>query len=105
MLQLVYRQTNTNGNTMKLLTKFVDSHNNWRGIFGDAPITFPLTQKDVTNLTETIDNNLSPENLSCDGEMSPAMVRARVKLLNGAAAGLAKYAKASGYTQPKTHCI
>ncbi len=90
---------------MRTLIKFVESHNGWRGIFGDAPITFPLTQKVVTDLTETIDNSLSPENLTCDGEMSPAMVRARAKLLNGAATDLAKYAIKNGFTQPETYCI
>jgi hypothetical protein len=90
---------------MKTLIKFVDSHNGWRGIFGDAPITFPLTQKNVTDLTKAIDTSLSPETLTCDGELSPAKVRARARLLNGAAADLAKYATKNGFTQPETYCI
>jgi hypothetical protein len=90
---------------MRNLTKFVDDRNNWRSIFGNAPHTFPLTQADVTELTETIDCDLSPENLTCDGEMPAAQVRARAKLLHGAAADLAKYATENGFTQPETYCI
>lgn len=90
---------------MKTLKKFVDDRNNWRAIFGDTPITFPLSQKDVNELTEIIDSELSPENLCCDGELAPAKVRAKARLLNGAAADLAKYATANGFTQPETYCI
>jgi len=90
---------------MKTLTKYVEDRNAWRGIFGQAPFTFPLTHADVTELTEIIDSELSPENLCCDGELPMAQVRVKARLLNGAAADLAKYATENGFTQPETYCI
>jgi hypothetical protein len=90
---------------MKALEKFVTQHNAFQSIFGRPAILLPLTQADVTHLTEVLDNELSPENLSCDGELAPAMVRARARTLNGAAEDLAKFATKNGFTQPKTYCI
>jgi hypothetical protein len=43
-----------------------------------------LTQTDADALCATINNQLSPENLTCDGELSGAQVQARFNTLAGA---------------------
>ena len=57
------------------LEQFVDSTNRWNGIFGREPMTFPLSQTDANNLMNKIAGELSPENLHCDGEISPQQAR------------------------------
>ena len=57
---------------MQNLTKYIDNRNDWNAIFGTPAMTFPLTQKDVDDVARSLDSNLSPENLHCDGEISVA---------------------------------
>jgi hypothetical protein len=57
---------------MRTLIDFVDDQNRWNTLFGDTAITFPLTQTTVDSIARSLDQNLSPENLHCDGEISVA---------------------------------
>ena len=57
---------------MRNLTKYIDNRNDWNAIFGTPAVTFPLSQKDVDDIARSLDSNLSPENLHCDGEISVA---------------------------------
>jgi hypothetical protein len=58
---------------MKNLQHYIDNRNNWNSFFpGNVTITFPLTQKNVDDLARSLDGDLSPENLHCDGEISQA---------------------------------
>ncbi len=43
-----------------------------------------LSATDITELLESIECDLSPENLSCDGEASPQAVHARLRELKTA---------------------
>jgi hypothetical protein len=90
---------------MRNLQKWMDDRNGWQAIWGGEQFAFPLTQADVNNITSIIDGDLSPENLTCDGELSPAKVRVRFRVLSLAAADLAQYAADNGFTQPETYCI
>ena len=67
---------------MSALSKFVDSRNKFNSIFGIAPL---VIGPDNQRIADIIDGALSPENLTCDGELSPSQVRARYKELMGAA--------------------
>ena len=69
---------------MKNLQQYVDQTNSWGKIFGATPldINSPADRQKIAN---KIDSDLSPENLTCDGEASLAQVRAKSKLLNAAA--------------------
>lgn len=89
---------------MKNLQAYIDQRNAWASIFGTAPVEFPLSQKQVNDLAEQLDSDLSPENLTCDGELSAAKVRQRARLFNGAFAELTKYATANNMTLPQTYC-
>lgn len=49
---------------------------------------YRITRTDKTELLERLEGELSPENLTCDGELSASEVRAKAKVLNGAKAYL-----------------
>jgi len=58
---------------MKNLQDYIDNRNSWNSFFpGNKTITFPLDQKTVDDLARSLDGDLSPENLHCDGEISQA---------------------------------
>ena len=56
---------------MKNLKAYIDQKNAWNSFFPNTKqITFPLTQAEVDDLARSLDSDLSPENLHCDGEIS-----------------------------------
>ena len=65
---------------MKALQAYVDSKNKWNAIFGSKQYNLS-NASDCQQLAECIDSELSPENLTCDGELSRAQVQARYKSL------------------------
>ena len=65
---------------MKALEAYVDSKNKWNAIFGSKQYDLSNAQ-DCQQLAECIDNELSPENLTCDGELSRTEVQRRYKTL------------------------
>ena len=74
---------------MKALNAYIDQQNNWNAIFKGVPFEVHTAQG-RKRVAQNIDAALSPENLSCDGELSMAQVRARYKALTGAARDLVK---------------
>jgi hypothetical protein len=74
---------------MKALNAYIDQQNNWNAIFKGVPFEVHTAQG-RKRVAQNIDAALSPENLSCDGELSIAQVRARYKALTGAARDLIK---------------
>jgi len=61
---------------MKQLQDYVDSKNKWNAIFGGKPLDLG-NAKDRQRIADSIDSDLSPENISCDGELPASTVRAR----------------------------
>ena len=58
---------------MKNLQDYIDRRNQWNSFFPNSKtITFPLDQNTVNDLARSLDCDLSPENLHCDGEISQA---------------------------------
>jgi hypothetical protein len=58
---------------MQNLKSFINEQNQWNAFFGKPAMNVNrLTQSDIDDLARTIDSNASPENLHCDGEISPA---------------------------------
>jgi len=76
---------------MNSLNTYVDDMNRWNSIFGKSAMTFPLTQKNVTDLCNKIDGELSPENLHCDGEISVAEANKKYRFLKAVAGELEQY--------------
>jgi len=65
---------------LKNLKAYVEARNKWAAIFGNK--TYDLdTAADRQLIAEIIDGELSPENLTCDGELSVSQVRARYRSL------------------------
>ncbi len=74
---------------MKALQNFVDQKNHWNSFF-KGPQYNLNTAKDRQALANMIDSALSPENLTCDGELSRTEVNRRYKELITAAKQLKK---------------
>jgi len=66
------------------LENYVDGINRWGKLFGNAPLSL-LNAKDRQRIADRIDADLSPENLTCDGELPRAEVNRRFQMLTRAA--------------------
>lgn len=71
------------------LKKYIDEENR-RAVFTKTPnlVYGKLSYKQVQDLLKSIECDLSPENLSCDGERPASVIRARTKILCAAQAEL-----------------
>jgi hypothetical protein len=63
------------------LEQYVEQKNSWGKMFGSKPLSL-LNAKDRQRIAESIDSDLSPENLTCDGELPRSQVQARYRMLN-----------------------
>ena len=63
------------------LKSYLERKNAFRSIFGQEPLTLP---KHALVIHGHLEADLSPENLTCDGELSAGQVRARYKELSAA---------------------
>ncbi len=70
---------------MSALNDYVDQANKFRSIFGQT-IWDVKNSAHRAEIKERLECDLSPENLTCDGELSGAEVRRRSKLFNKALA-------------------
>lgn len=71
------------------LTTYVDRKNSFAKIFGSRQLSLQ-NAADRQAIADSIDADLSPENLTCDGELSRSQVQARYKTLTQAAKELQK---------------
>ena len=62
------------------IEQYVDQANKWGAIFGNRPLSL-LNKADRQIIANRLDSDLSPENLTCDGELSRSAVQARYKFL------------------------
>lgn len=69
---------------MKALQAYLDSKNRWNQIFNQRALDL-RNAADRQKLADSIDADLSPENLTCDGELSRSQVQARYRQLTQAA--------------------
>lgn len=69
---------------MKALQQYVDQKNSWGKLFGNKPLSLSNAQ-DRQKIANSIDADLSPENLTCDGELPRSQVQARYRQLTQAA--------------------
>lgn len=74
---------------MKALKAFIDQKNHWNSFF-KGPQYEITTHAGRQKVADMIDNALSPENLTCDGELSRTEVNQRWRELNAAAKQLKK---------------
>jgi hypothetical protein len=62
------------------LEAYVERKNQWRAIFKDRPLSL-LNAEDRQTIANSIDSEMSPENLTCDGELRGSAVRDRMRFL------------------------
>jgi len=62
------------------LEHFVEQENLMAGIFGSKTLSL-LNASDRQRIASMIDSSLSPENLTCDGELSRAQVNQKYRYL------------------------
>ena len=74
---------------MKALEKFIEQKNHWNSFFKGEQYEI-RTAKGRQRVADMIDAALSPENLTCDGELPRAEVNRRYKELTTAAKQLKK---------------
>jgi hypothetical protein len=69
---------------MRNLTAYVKQKNEWTAIFNGYPMDVK-TPEGRKRIAQSIDSELSPENLTCDGELPRSQVQARYRQLTAAA--------------------
>ena len=62
------------------LEAYVENKNRWRLIFTQKPLSL-LNAEDRQSIANSIDSELSPENLTCDGELRGAQVQQKFRYL------------------------
>ena len=89
---------------MKNLQHYIDNRNSWNSFFpGSTTITFPLTQAVVNDLARSLDGDLSPENLHCDGEISQAQAQKKYNYYGRVIQELDRYCVNNNLTVPTVH--
>ena len=74
---------------MKALNAYLDQKNKWNKLFKSKQYEI-ATAKGRQEVADCIDAELSPENLTCDGELTRSQVQARYRALTSAARDLQK---------------
>ena len=62
------------------LESYVERKNSWGKLFGSKPLSL-LNAKDRQTIANSLDADLSPENLTCDGELRGSEVRDKQRYL------------------------
>lgn len=70
------------------LEAYVERKNSWAAIFKGKQLSL-LNAKDRQAIANSIDADLSPENLTCDGEVRGKALQDKARFLNRCAAELA----------------
>ena len=69
---------------MSALTSYLDRKNSFAKLFGNKELSLQ-NAVDRQKIADSIDADLSPENLTCDGELPRSLVQKRYKELTTAA--------------------
>ena len=88
------------GNTLE---DYVAKMNSWNAIFGTGPVEFPLTAETAQKIASKLDGELSPENLHCDGEISPAQAQKKYNFLTTVLDELNIYCDANSIARPTVY--
>jgi hypothetical protein len=62
------------------LETYLEMKNKWSAIFGNKPLSL-LNAEDRQKIADSLDADLSPENLTCDGELPRSQVQQRYTFL------------------------
>lgn len=82
---------------MQHLSSYIAQRNTWAEIFNRPVLDAKnLTPRQMQDLLRSLDADLSPENLTCDGELRGAQLRTKERMLKGAKGDLLKLAGEHG---------
>jgi len=62
------------------LEQYVENKNKWRAVFNQKPLSL-LNGADRQAIANGIDSEMSPENLTCDGELPRSVVQLKMRNL------------------------
>ena len=62
------------------IEQYVENKNKWRAIFNQAPLSL-LNSDHRQAIADSIDSEMSPENLTCDGELPRSVVQLKMRNL------------------------
>ena len=65
---------------MRALQEYLEARNRIRSLFKDRPLSL-ASAKDRQQLADDISCSLSPENLTCDGELPRSVVQKKYQML------------------------
>jgi len=65
---------------IRALETYVEQKNNWERLFKQPELSL-LNARDRQRIADSIDSDLSPENLTCDGELSRSQINQRYQFL------------------------
>ena len=88
---------------MQNLNNFIQDNNRSIAFFNQAAMSFPLTQADVDSIAKTLDCNLSPENLHCDGEISNAEAQRKYRFYATVYRELEAYCNTNNLNTPELY--
>jgi hypothetical protein len=74
---------------MKALQAYIDQKNKWNKLFKGKQYEIQ-TAKGRQEVADCLDSELSPENLTCDGELPRSQIHAKYRTLTAAAKDLQK---------------
>jgi hypothetical protein len=74
---------------MSALQKYIDQKNKWNKLFKGKQYEIQ-TAKGRQEVADSLDSDLSPENLSCDGELPRNQIHAKYRALTAAVQELQK---------------
>jgi hypothetical protein len=86
---------------MQALRKFIEQKNHWNSFFNGEQYEI-ATAKGRQRVADMIDSCLSPENLTCDGELPRSEVNRRYRELMTAAKQLKKFDPAVTFYEYET---
>ncbi len=82
---------------MTALELYIKTKNSYSAIFNGAVISYPPSGDEVAYLFDALECDLSPENLTCDGEIRGATLNRKAKHLNASLTELHKYGSPPDY--------
>ena len=85
------------------LQNYVDRMNKWSAMFSHPEVTFPLDAQSAQAIGSKIDGELSPENLHCDGEISPREAQKKYDFLTSVLDELNIYCDANSIARPTVY--
>lgn len=87
----------------KRFQKYIDQKNFWLERVSGELIEFPLSQENVVSLVNSLSNNLSPENLACDGEISRSQAQVKYNKLMNVYKDINKYGEKYNLVVPELY--